>query len=95
MIKYLLLQPDEDGAPCTFMTEKQLQEWLAEDDESSGEWKLQTLEFMTEENLKTLGADQNYWGERKRLLLRVEFLTLKATEVKSKWVVEAKKGWAP
>ena len=88
MIKYLLIQPDEDGAPCTFMTEAQLQEWLAEDKERGDEWKLQTLEFMTEEDLKNLGRDQNYWGERKRLLLKVEFLTLTPKEVKSKWVVE-------
>ena len=89
MIKYLLIQPDEDAAPNTFMTEEQLQEWLAEDDGSSGEWKLQTLEFMTEEDLANLGQDQNYWGERKRLLLKIEFLKLMPKEVKSKWVVEA------
>ena len=88
MIKYLLIQPDEDSAPNTFMTEEQLQEWLAEDKERGDEWKLQTLEFMTEEDLKKLGRDQNYWGERKRLLLKIEFLTLTPKEVKSKWVVE-------
>lgn len=87
MIKYLLIEPDEDGAPCTFMTEAQLQEWLAEDEERSDEWKLQTLEFMTEEDLVNIGRDQNYWGERKRLLLKIEFLRLMPKEVKSKWVV--------
>ena len=88
MIKYLLIQPDEDAAPNTFMTEEQLQEYLAEDEEHSDEWKLQTLEFMTEEDLKNLGADQNYWGERKRLLLKIEFLKLTPKLVKSKWTVE-------
>ena len=88
MIKYLLIEPDEDGAPCTFMTEAQLQKWLDEDEERSDEWKLQSLEFMTEEDLVNIGRDQNYWGERKRLLLKIEFLKLKPKEVKSKWVVE-------
>jgi len=87
MIKYLLIKPDEDAAPNTFMTEEQFQKWLAEDGEMDG-WKLQSLEFMTEQDLLDSGSDQNYWGERKRLLLRVEVLQLKATEVKSKWVVE-------
>ena len=88
-VKYLLIQPDEDGAPNTFMTEEQLQEWLAEDEDRGDEWKLQTLEFMTETDLANLGEDQNYWGERKRLLLKIEFLRLMPKEVKSKWVVEA------
>jgi hypothetical protein len=88
MIKYLLIQPDEDGAPNRFMTEEQLQEWLDDDEHSHDEWKLQTLEFMTEEDLLNLGRDQNYWGERKRLLLKIEFLTITPKEVKSKWVVE-------
>ncbi len=87
-VKYLLIQPDEDAAPNTFMTEKQLQEWLAEDEEHADEWKLQTLEFLTEEDLLNLGRDQNYWGEKKRLLLKIEFLQLKPKEVKSKWVIE-------
>ena len=90
-VKYLLIQPDEDGAPNTFMTEEQFQEWLDEDSERGSEWKLQTLEFMTEEDLGNLGRDQNYWGERKRLLLKVEFLQLKPLKITTKWVIEGGK----
>ena len=90
MIKYLLIQPDEDGAPNTFMTEEQLQEWLKEHDHDR-EWGLQNMHFLTEEDLLEtgrLGRDQNYWGEQKRLLLRIEFLKPRAKEVKSKWVID-------
>ena len=80
VIKYLLIQPDEDGAPNTFMTEQQLQEWLAEDEEHADEWKLQTLEFLTEEDLAILGSDQNYWGEKKRLLLDLWRKTIEERE---------------
>jgi len=89
MIKYLLIQPDEDGAPNTFMTEEQLQEWLKEHDHDE-KWGLQNMHFLTEEELlgKDHGRDQNYWGDMKRVLLRVEFLKPKATEVKTKWVID-------
>jgi len=85
-IKYLLIEPDEDGAPNTFMTEEQLQEWLKE--ERGEEWALQTLDFMDEEELLRLGRDQSYWGDKKRILFRVEFLKPRAKAIKTKWVVE-------
>ena len=84
-IKYLLIQPDEDGAPNRFMTEEQLGEWLASSDHVREGWRLQDLQFMTEEELLAAGRDQNYWGDKKRVLLRIEFLQPKSYEVKTKW----------
>ena len=88
-VKYLLITPDEDGAPNRFMTEDQLQAWLKGDDG----WKLQDLHFMTEEDLQKAGSDQNYWkdgenGKRQIVLLRVEFIQPKAHVVKTEWRVE-------
>lgn len=84
-IKYLLIEPDEDGAPNRFMTGEQLQKWLKEDGEMDG-WKLQSLYFMNEEELLKQ-TDQNYWGPQKRVLLRIEFVQPKSYEVKTKWRV--------
>ncbi len=86
-VKYLLIEPDEDGRPNRFMTEEQLQKWLKEDGAMDG-WKLQSLYFMTEEELLATGTDQNYWGPQKRVLLRVEFLQPKAHEFKTEWKVK-------
>ena len=87
-IKYLLIQPDEDGAPNRFMTAQQLKEWLHDSDHARNGWRLQDFQFMTEEELLAAGHDQNYWGEKKRVLLRVEFLKPEAKAVKTEWVVE-------
>jgi len=86
-VKYLLIKPDEDGAPNRFMSEEQLQQWLKDDGRMNG-WKLQDLHFMTEGDLVAAGHDQNYWAEKKRVLLRIEFLQPKPHEVKTEWRIE-------
>lgn len=64
---YLLLTPDEDGNPLTFLDEEELREFLADPLEYAGVEK-----FLT--RLDENGTDPNYWNDGEGMLLEVKIL---------------------
>ena len=65
MKKYLLILSDEDGEPCEFLDEKELQEVLADPLEYAGIDK-----FLT----KIPKQDPMYWDEGTALLLEIKII---------------------
>ena len=81
-IKYLLIEPDEDVAPNSFMTEEELRKYLNSKYEG-----IQNLRFLDEKGIRELGNDQNYWKDHIRCLLKIEFLQPKPKQIKTEWVI--------
>ena len=54
-VKYIALHADEDGNTATFLNEERLQELL------NGELMGEKLNFLSEEDIETKGADPQYW----------------------------------
>ena len=89
-LKYLLIIPDEDGAPNRFMTEKELMDYLNGEDPRDIEegCRIQDLNFMGEKELREQGYDQNYWCGDEVVLLEIKFIKPVVKTLVTEWKIE-------